>query len=198
MFSQLRSKYGQHVVVLIRKLTNSFIKMKQQRQQLKFNHRCKEARVLTDALKMKPLYDTRKAKELARRQSFQNLNLRISMNHEMMKQHLQQIVKISHSLIAVLSESDFAAVIRYAEEHSDNVSVLVEHKLNMKFLAICDVSPNSFTDKSKWVKNLSDRNLSTDEISVLAKGFNFAVTPNFGPVSDIVAAVEAGISRLNG
>ncbi|XP_072050067.1 uncharacterized protein [Amphiura filiformis] len=44
-------------------------------------------------------------------------------------------------------------------------------------------------------KNLSDRSLSESEVSVLAKGLNFAVTPNKVPIADIVTATETAIKQ---
>ena len=38
---------------------------------------------------------------------------------------------------------------------------------------------------SKWVKNCSDRILNDPELHVLAKGLNFAVTPDKTPVEEI-------------
>ncbi|XP_054861960.1 uncharacterized protein LOC129347772 [Amphiprion ocellaris] len=45
----------------------------------------------------------------------------------------------------------------------------------------------------KWVKNLSDRELTPAERGVLAKGLNFAVTPDELPVVDLVTATESAI-----
>ena len=44
--------------------------------------------------------------------------------------------------------------------------------------------------KSKWVINLSDRILTSDEVSLLQKGLNFAVTPNYLPVHDYIIGIE--------
>ncbi|XP_054706811.1 uncharacterized protein LOC129216619 [Uloborus diversus] len=44
--------------------------------------------------------------------------------------------------------------------------------------------------------NLSNHQLSADEISVLKRGGNFAVVPKYIPVEDIVANIEAGLHKL--
>ena len=51
--------------------------------------------------------------------------------------------------------------------------------------------------ETRWVKNLSQVNLSVPQLSVLRKGLNFAVAPAKVPVADIVASVESGIQSLN-
>ena len=56
---------------------------------------------------------------------------------------------------------------------------------------------NNGCDNSKWVVNMSDRQLSVDEIKILQKGLNFAVTPNKIPVSKILSEVEVSIKNLD-
>ena len=51
---------------------------------------------------------------------------------------------------------------------------------------------------SKWVKNCSDRILSDPELSVLAKGLNFTVTPAKLPIVDIVTTTEVACRNLSG
>ena len=50
--------------------------------------------------------------------------------------------------------------------------------------------------KSKWVINLSDKELTTDETSVLRKGLNFAVTPSKVPTDEYVIAIESACRIL--
>ena len=42
----------------------------------------------------------------------------------------------------------------------------------------------------KWVKNISDRELTLQQTKVLAKGLNFAVLPDKVPVDEFVMATE--------
>ena len=53
----------------------------------------------------------------------------------------------------------------------------------------------SQANKEKWVKNISNRTLSKDEVSVLAKGLNFSTTPKKPPVVDIISATESAIKQ---
>ncbi|KAK3732372.1 hypothetical protein QZH41_005703 [Actinostola sp. cb2023] len=52
-------------------------------------------------------------------------------------------------------------------------------------------------EKKKWVINLSNKKLSDDETSVLAKGMNFAVVPKRIPVDQFIAETESSISSLS-
>ena len=45
--------------------------------------------------------------------------------------------------------------------------------------------------KSKWIVNLSNRTLTSEEETVLKKGMNFAVTPNKIPVDEFVIGIES-------
>ncbi|XP_072051785.1 uncharacterized protein [Amphiura filiformis] len=55
-----------------------------------------------------------------------------------------------------------------------------------------DKSAHNIRD-SRWVKNLSDRPLSSNEQSLLEKGLNFAVTSKRVQVTDIITATESAI-----
>jgi hypothetical protein len=47
--------------------------------------------------------------------------------------------------------------------------------------------------EDKWVKNVSDRNLSEVEKRILTRGLNFAITPKRLPIAEYITAVETGI-----
>ena len=51
-------------------------------------------------------------------------------------------------------------------------------------------------NKWRWVKNLSDKNLSAAQVSVLEKGLNFAITPQHITRLDIIASVEKGLRSI--
>ena len=52
-------------------------------------------------------------------------------------------------------------------------------------------------DTTKWVKNLSDRQLEPSEHSVLQKGLNFSVTPPTIPTDEIIASTEAACAQMS-
>ena len=51
-------------------------------------------------------------------------------------------------------------------------------------------------DKSRWVKNLSNRQLSSTEIELLSKGMNFSTAPKRLPTKEIIANVENAVKGL--
>ncbi|XP_057292500.1 uncharacterized protein LOC130621201 [Hydractinia symbiolongicarpus] len=75
----------------------------------------------------------------------------------------------------------------------------VEQLQNYKFNKINDrFNDESQTgiDKSKWIVNLSNRQLTTEETNLLSKGMNFCMTPASIPKKEIVAKVEEAIKDL--
>ncbi|XP_056876071.1 uncharacterized protein LOC130517890 [Takifugu flavidus] len=51
----------------------------------------------------------------------------------------------------------------------------------------------SDSQREKWVKNLSDRELTQTEEEVLSKGLNFSVTPEEVPTVELITATETAI-----
>ena len=56
---------------------------------------------------------------------------------------------------------------------------------------------NTSVDSNRWVVNLSERELSQAELSVLKKGLNFAVTSTDIPVDEIIASTELATRHLD-
>ena len=56
---------------------------------------------------------------------------------------------------------------------------------------------NTSVDTNRWVVNLSERELSQAELSVLKKGLNFAVTSTDIPVDEIIAGTELATQHLD-
>ena len=56
-------------------------------------------------------------------------------------------------------------------------------------------SLNESHPADKWVRNLSNRDLSESELSVLRRGPNFAITPERKPTAEIITATESVIKQ---
>ena len=54
-----------------------------------------------------------------------------------------------------------------------------------------------FSQKERWVVNMSSRQLTIAETAVLEKGLNFAPTPNYMPISEIIVSTEQACSLLS-
>ena len=49
---------------------------------------------------------------------------------------------------------------------------------------------------NKWVVNLSQKNLTEDQVQVLGLGLNFVIAPKEVPIKDILASVEDGLRGI--
>ena len=79
-------------------------------------------------------------------------------------------------------------------QHTKKIKTRQQRKFDRFLQQKMRCPSHSFTDK--WVTNLSSRQLSVGENTVLAKGLNFAPTPRTIPIRRIVAAVEDGLRKL--
>ena len=52
------------------------------------------------------------------------------------------------------------------------------------------------TDKTKWIINMSSRQLTHTETDLLAKGLNFSITSKALPSKDIIATIEDAVKDL--
>ena len=62
---------------------------------------------------------------------------------------------------------------------------------------LSNLNSNSNCDNSKWVVNLSSKQLNSHELKILQKGLNFAVAPKSIPVSKFLSEVEVSIKNLD-
>ena len=70
----------------------------------------------------------------------------------------------------------------------------IRDKLNC-LLSSLPAKQNDSVQK-KWFKNLSDRNLTDDQVALLSKGSKFALAPKEILILDIVCGVEEGLRQV--
>lgn len=181
----------------VRRLIKCFITIARQKCQLEFNHRCKEHKVLTPSLYVKPHIRIPEGYRLARRQAFQNLNLRILANHQKIRQELVKMVNLTYRVHLTLSEDELAQVINYAEDLAQTEKSKLDLHLRSKFSKLFPRTSESFAlDKSKWVINLSSTPLTVDEENLLRKGPQFAIVQQRVPTKEILASIESNLVGL--
>ena len=209
--NQLRLDFGQAMVKIARRYTRCHIKVERENAHLYFNHRCKEEKLVPAALKVKPLFNTTKARSLARKQTRQNLNLRISNNHEVINKELKMMVRLGSLIMRKSSQEILEDITIKAKEAATREAQQIRARHQRKLLklrnkrdlgnyTVNNNTLNNYThgscDKSNWIVNLSDRQFNAEEIKVLQRGLNFAVAPNKIPISKILSEVEVGIKNL--
>ncbi len=85
----------------------------------------------------------------------------------------------------------------HAEEKSDDEAKTLKKHLSEKLSRLRPLENGFHEEESKWVINLSSKQLTEMEHSILKKGMKFAVAPGRLQKEHILAAVECGIQNLN-
>ena len=202
MFQNLRNQHGQSLLKITRRFIQTHVNVERQSAHLFFNHRCKDEHLITPAMRVKPIFNTTRAKRLAAKQTRENLNLRIANNHEIIKDELQKMVDLGTIILQRTCETRFTELVAYAkrvamhqaetlrEQHSRKLDKLRGEVLGRNRF-------NNCIDKSKWIQNFSSRVLTREEVRVLQKGLNFSVVPKTLPKVKIISEIESGIQKLN-
>ena len=90
----------------------------------------------------------------------------------------------------------------YLKEKYDTVFGTIKNQHIRKFDSMINKNKVETTDrqttvdKSKWVINASKRPLSSNETSLLARGLNFAITPQRNPTKEIIVNTELACIHL--
>ena len=194
---------------------------------LKFNHTCKRENIMPKSLNFVPPIRSKEGFKLAHQFGLKFLNLRITNSHRKIKEKSLTLNLLTQKIKGILSNKQFSELNNYVtsklknqnknteRRHQKKLELLKQKddsnkntigpKLTQKFVGneIADTSNrnlndlNATIDTTKWVVNLSARLLTEDEISILKKGFKFAVAPQSIPVSNMLCAVEKGLEAIN-
>lgn len=196
MFESIREQYGRDTIIMVRRFIKCFVTIARQQRHLYFNHRLKDFKLITPSLRVHPHVKCKEGYRLARRQSFQNLNLRITINHKTIKESLRHMVILGYNLSNVIPEDVLSEIIKYAEDKAERCSEFLKQHLDSKLQRLLPEQHFEPIDTSKFVVNLSQKPLLPEEESVLRKGMNFSIVPRHIPHAKILSSVESGIYHL--
>ena len=118
--------------------------------------------------------------------------------------------KLQHCLRVKLPSNEYQEVVNFFQNasqvendrvksrHIEKFRKLKECKQYNSLLDSTDISSSedNSENKSKWVVNLSSRQLNEHETSVLNKGLNYGVSPSTIPVEDFIVATEVVCDKL--
>ena len=120
------------------------------------------------------------------------MKLRITECHLNINKKKQLLSKISIELKEKLSSEQWNIL----EKHNQLVQNLIKTKTTSSHRIKLDKLRPSKQQHKKgkevWIKNLSNKQLTSPRRQVLEKGLNFAVTPDAIPHLEFVASVEKG------
>jgi hypothetical protein len=142
----------------------------------------------------KPPINNPKAWDTARKTGWKYLRLLISQCHH----KLIVLVKAQESLRQKIEDriekTLYDTLTQVVAQRCKHVKADVERRHQKKLANPSNRKEEAI--KKKWVVNISNRELDKNEISLLRKGLNFAITPSSVPTKEILASVESAIDGL--
>ena len=187
--------YGEEIHRQIRQLENFRLKKIHLLCSLTFLLRCRDSKVVPKFLKMKRIFKTPQSLRIYERMEFALLRERIHTTRKSLAILDEKLVSLHLLLSNRLKTCDW-----------DNIDRLIQYKVDRRQVQCSSNQKKKFElsyknckvkdDNNRTIINLSDHHLSSEEHSVLSKGFNFAITPSVIPIEDIISQTEAAIREL--
>ncbi|XP_037505488.1 uncharacterized protein LOC119381802 [Rhipicephalus sanguineus] len=162
---------------------------------LRFKYECLNNNVVPRSLSCKTLVDTPYGRKLARDFSRNCLKARIQDNRQQIHQVRRRVYAAETCLRSKLRPNDFHDIIRarkQAEDLERNKCIEVHRHKLARLLHHRQPERDGF----RAVHNLSSRQLSDNNISLLSKGLSFAIVPRRVPKWDIIAEVEEKLRHI--
>ena len=204
-FKHIKDTHGKFCLDQIRLLETTGLKIARHRNHLRFNLHCKHNSVIPTSVRLTSSVKGKKAESVLRRAEKCLLNVRISQTIGKLNKLEKDKTRLSETVYgedSPLPEDTKTEIKRHHESAQQREHDLVKQRQQDKYKRL--IEKNTDTSKpslaseciTRWVKNCSQRLLSDPELSVLAKGLNFAITPPKVPVINILTETESAASRL--
>ena len=215
LFKHVRQHYGHSTVKKIRDFENVENRIARHRNHLVFSLRCKDDGLIPPSLKLRSPINTNRAREIINKAQKQLLQERIRVisnkidNFKGIRE--QRIADLEtwlpsdinnkvKSLIAKSRETTFTSAkwrqtekLKRLKEKSQGRNPVNKVHAGHK----TDDVDLSGAQLKRWVLNLSKYKLNDAQTSLLAKGMNYAPTPQSLPVDDIIEATEKACLRFD-
>jgi len=203
IFNVIKAQYGESILAKIRRLERLRIRYGNCTNHLRFSLRCLHSDLLPKDLKIKCKVNTRRSREILRRASRMLLQERIHLNHNKRAHLLKGIEELDKSIGDIISKEHYETIRQIHDKTYNSSLANVKARQVKKFTNLEETNElpsihNDSTetvDKSRWVLNLSSKQLDNDQISLLSKGMKFCITPRYIPSNDIIATVESSIKK---
>ena len=205
LFSKVRTNYGQSTVKIIREWDKSARKLARNRNHLVFNLRCKDEEICPSSLKIKCPIKTKTAEDIVLKARKDLLRERIRITQHTVSGLVDECDSIEDKLKTVVPQ-DLAAEVKEFVNRSrerefiktrDRHQEKLEKLINKKWSRSEDSLDLSGTQMKRWVINLSKYKCTNSENSVLAKGLNFAISPEKIRVEEFIVATEQAAKLLS-
>ena len=192
----IRTKYGQECVKDVRKLEDLTRKVSRHRNHLVFTLRCKDINVTPPSLSLKCPINTTNARRIVDKARKDLVRERIRVINNKLDAFKEKKITLETKLFTLLSREEQQNVTRHIAHVSETTHEKTKwrhqnkiQRLETKRDRINDADLTG-TQLKRWVINLSKYKLSGNQNKILAKGLNYAVTPEKVPTDEFVVAAE--------
>ena len=175
-------QHGRDVLRTLRAAENTAVKIAKWTNHRIFNIRCIRADIVPNSIKLTSLVKGTNTAIVLRKAEKRLLDIRV-------RQCSFTIAKLEEEYA-----KREAIVVSVKRKHREKFANLVATKRSREQQQSEDAGK---IDKSRWVVNKSNKTLTTDELSVLEKGLNFAVTPRDFPLKDVLVSTEIACKQLS-
>lgn len=196
--------YGEQVYRETRLYTKLRVKKGRCLATLAFLRRCRDTDIIPTFIRISHHISTRRANNIIARAEKELLRERVRATYQQLDQLQEQILQLDLRLRLTLAEGDWRTIHALAESSERAQHRLYTERQRRKYHALVEaqIRPGrqSATERQprNTVVNMSSRNFSPEVMSVLEKGFNYALAPKRIPTEEIISEVEAGIRLLPG
>ena len=194
-FSYLRSLGRQS-----EKLANDYISyarnVRRIKQQLWFNHRCKDLGLVPAGLRIKSPLNTKEAICIVKATCRRLIRARINDCHRRINYANDKLLLCLSKLKELIPTSLLNTLTTIADKRA-NKTTEQHHAIVQSKLTRLQHAAHKKCHKidKNWVRNISSRPLDENETQVLSYGLKHSVTPKRIPTDDIVSSVESVLAR---
>ena len=166
------------------------------RQQLWFNHRCKDLGLVPAGLRLKSPLNTQEAIQIVKATCRRLVRARINDCHRRLNYYKDKLQQRLDKLRQFIPTDLLDTILTIADRRAKKTAEQHRTKTQLKLTRL-----QRTKDKKRqkpddnWVRNISSRPLDKTETQVLSYGLKHSVTPKRIPTEAIVSSVEAVLSR---
>ena len=181
------------------RLANNYISyastVRRIRQQLWFNHRCKDLGLVPAGLKLKSPLNTQEAIQIVKSTCRRLVRARINDCHRRLKHYNNKLQQRLDELKRLIPTNLLDAVTNIADRRADKTTQQCRTNTERKLTRLRQTKHKRRKTDDNWVRNISSRPLDETETQILSYGLKHSVTPKRIPTETIVSSVEAVLSR---
>ena len=159
--------------------------------------RCKDEHLTPPSLRLKRPINTKRGHDVIKRAEKHLVQARIHEITNKLSNITREKQKQKEEIFRQVNDDTRDTLDQMFERAHDREYMQSKARQKQKLQRLLQKKPDrethmdlSGTQLKKWVINLSKRELSKAETTVLARGLNFAVTPDRLPVNDVIVQTE--------